>query len=1228
MKRAVLFVSLALLLLFTSQALAQATADLHVTVKDPKAAAVTNATVTVSDPARGIERKVTNNESGQYLVLQLPPGTYTVTIEAPGFAKTTAVGVNITVGQVAELPVALKIAERTEAIEVNAQTEQIETQRSSVATTIDQQRIDNLPINGRNYVNFAQTNSQVLRDTTPSIGIAPTSGLNIGGQRARSNLVNVDGADAVDNSVNGIRSTVSQEAVQEFQVLTNGYAAEYGRAAGGVVNIITRSGTNQTHGDVFGYLRNRNIQAVNPFSNVPDPAYTRVQAGATLGGPIKKDKTYYFFSYETTRRRETGFSDIGHDGFGLVQLAPAFGDIMVTPEQQTFILANLANPAINNYIAALGAASGMAVNGQWPAALDGLFGLPAGYNGFFSICNPLTPGFPVCAPVPTDYVPLANTTGNYPVKEETSLIALRLDHRFTDRNSAMVRVNVSPSTIKGIGVQGQNQNFGQNAYSRTAIQQYRDFALTAQDTATLGNNKINEARFQFARRGLLFNYNTDTPDGAKVAVNIPGYAFFGREPYSYTRREELRYQWTDNFTWTKGSHVIKFGADVNHLPLTADFTVNFGGVYDFGSVSSQFLSAGFAGFPAFSPVQAYGLGLPQDSIQGVGDPKDQFQNNTLGLFLQDSWRISPGLTLNYGVRYDVEFTPTFAPRNAAVTLPAQTFLNTIEGIPHDTNNIAPRIGLAWDPWKNGKTVIRASYGMFYDHPLLGIAFISDVADGTQAPQLGFALQRPGTDCAALNAPSIFMGILGIGVGGCPGFGYLPNQQRFDSTTPDGAPIFINQNYLALPSPATPTPLSVLPFGYAEDRNFQYAVAHQASLGVERDLGHDFALAVTYNFNGGRHLYHPVDANPVNSEALIINWRRALQAGDPSAMLGNPNAVGALPGTGCGFAGPGLTNPYVPAAVVSFFRPSGLNPSLAPYVPAPCMLGPIAAAAAEFNLNTTTTVPYADIYAQKSNGSSVYHGLTVNLKKRFSGHYEFLASYTWSHAIDDSVDLQSPLQPQDARDPAADRSISLFDQRHRFVFSGVYQSGRLSGEGFVHKFFSDWTVAPIIEVGSGRPFNIITAVDSNFDLQSKTDRPMIVTTGTAANPVCQNTPVDSPYLPSGFQLQAPCFANLTEAAILGGILPPAAEDLTAPLPPLVGNLPRNFGIRPYTLFTDLRIAKRIRITERVGLDAMVDMFNLINKYNVADVNPLYNAPAGSPSAAFDPRQFQFGLKLTF
>ena len=325
-----------------------ATGDLRVTVKDPKGSLVTNATVTARDLAKGLERAGTGNGQGEYRIPLLPPGTYQVAVEAAGFAKATANEVVITVGQIADLPVVLAVAGTQEVVNVSSAAELIETARSSTTDTVEQRRIDNLPINGRNYINFALTDSQVLRDNAPSIGAAPTSGLNMSGQRARGNLVNVDGADAIDNSTNGVRSTVSQEAVQEFQIITNSYAAEYGRASGGVVNIITRSGSNDFHGDVYGYLRNRDFQAVNPFSNVSNPAYTRVQAGTAFGGPIKEDKTYYYFAYEITRRHETGFASIGQDGFGLVPFdatnifapglaPPGTFNIQVTPQQATFL---------------------------------------------------------------------------------------------------------------------------------------------------------------------------------------------------------------------------------------------------------------------------------------------------------------------------------------------------------------------------------------------------------------------------------------------------------------------------------------------------------------------------------------------------------------------------------------------------------------------------------------------------------------------------------------------------------------------------------------------------------------------------------------------------------------------------------------------------------------------------------------------------------------------------
>jgi hypothetical protein len=1233
-------IGLVLTVIFASLAYGQgvASGDLRVTVRDPKGSLVADATVRARDEAKGTEHSASANGAGEYSLLALPPASYSVTVTAAGFATATASHVVITVGGSAELPVTLKVASTAETVEVSSNAELIETTRTSTTDTVNQQRIDNLPINGRNYINFTLTDSQVVRDNAPSIGAAPTSGLNMSGQRGRSNLVNVDGADATDNSVNGVRSTLSQEAVQEFQIITNGYSPEYGRAAGGVVNIVTRSGQNVFHGDVFGYLRNRNFQAVNPFSTVSNPAYTRVQAGAAFGGAIKKDKTFYYFAYEITRRHETGFASIGQNNWELVPFdaSSIFGQpagtfpIQVTPAQAAFLSLPLPPQVSRPYAFLAGASSGIAVNGKYPANLAAVAGVvPNGdpERQFPSSCNAANP---LCNGLPASFLSLGAQAGNFPVFEGTSLYSLRLDHQLNNAHRVTLRSNVSPSTVTGIEVNGENQVFGQNSASRASQQTYRDAAGVAQDTWTIGNSKVNELRFQYARRGLSYFYSS-APGGSDVAVNIPGFAFTGREPYSFIQRTEQRYQFSDNLTWALASHSMKIGVDFNYIKVGAIFTVNYGAEYGFGGLDATQLNfpatVGPISVPGFSPVQAYGLGIPSTVVQGIGNPKDNFNNKPLGVFWQDSWRARPNLTLNYGVRYDVEFPPQLAaPTDLA--LAAYNQLGIQKGIQTDTNNVQPRVGIAWSPGSDGKTVIRSSYGIFYDHPLLGLYFLGDASDGSKSGQLLFAGGSPcnpnvAPGVSSLNATNIFQGILSTSscLPSVPG--YLPNQQRFDSSN---ANLFINQNYL---NPASFFPLAFQPFGYPQAKNFVYAYSQQVNLTVERDLGHNFSLSLAYNFNGGRHLNRPINANTTRGDLLVRNWQAAVAAAESQGIgPGNPNFpsnplfVGTADPTvfaPCGASPAGQL--YVPAALTNFFRPSGLNPAIAAALLASPAAGCVGLAQGILHAEGLSTacdpttpaftgcVPFSDMDANYSNGSSVYHGMTVNLRKRFSDHYEFLGSYTWSHAIDDSTDLQSPLAPQDSFFPSAERSGSLFDQRHRFVFSGVYQSGKLAGDNFASRLLSNWTVAPIIEVASGRPFNILTGNPDNFQFSPYTGRPNVVAAG-APDLGC-GPAVPSKFSPTGF-FQEPCFAQFAA----GG---------TPTLQALDGTFGRNGGVKPWVVFNDLRVSRRIFFGERFNLELSADMFNIANKFNVADVNQLFTS-AGQATAAYDPRQFQFGAKI--
>src|SRR5262245_54120636 len=346
------FIVIACVSVAMSQAQSNA-ADLQGTVRDPSGAVVPNATVTAKNSATNVSREATTNDEGFYKIVNLPPGDYAVTVTASNYKTAVLPIVKITVGQTAVQDVPLEIGEVSATVTIQGASPTIvETTNTAVASTIDQQRIENLPINERNYLSFALTSSLVDRDNGRPIGPAPTTGLNFGGQRGRSNLVQVDGADNTDNSVNASRSTVSQEAVQEFQVVMNSFAAEFGRSSGGVVNVVTKSGTNDWRGNVFGFIRHKSIQARNPFAPLIDndpgkkPPFTRGQYGFTIGGPFDRDRTFFFYAFEQRRRNESGFftSNVaqGLTASATIPVIPGVNPIArtftnITPAQASYI---------------------------------------------------------------------------------------------------------------------------------------------------------------------------------------------------------------------------------------------------------------------------------------------------------------------------------------------------------------------------------------------------------------------------------------------------------------------------------------------------------------------------------------------------------------------------------------------------------------------------------------------------------------------------------------------------------------------------------------------------------------------------------------------------------------------------------------------------------------------------------------------------------------------------
>ncbi len=464
-------------------------------------------------------------------------------------------------------------------------------------------------------------------------------------------------------------------------------------------------------------------------------------------------------------------------------------------------------------------------------------------------------------------------------------------------------------------------------------------------------------------------------------------------------------------------------------------------------------------------------------------------------------------------------------------------------------------------------------------------------------------------------------------------GYQANQQRFDPFA--AGSLFANQNYLN-----AGFPLPILPFTLPLGRNFVYGYANQANLTIERELAGSWKFSLGFQHSRGVHLNRPQDLNSTDPQLLDRNALNAAASGisvsNPLTVVvpgGNRNscvnvgtgsvfliAPGAL---GTGFAAPNC-NVLAKVGFVStpaffnFFRPSGPNPSFAGLVPGGYATQVALATAAGYPKGFGVPVAYNSVDAQVSNGNSWYDALTFNLTKRFSHSFEMLSSFTWSHSIDDSTDLQSPLEPQDSRFPNLERSNSVNDQRYRWVNSAVIQSASAkSGEGFFKHLIGDFTLSPIVEFAAGRPYNVITGTDTRLDLGASQARPSVGSSGGTT----------STFIPGVVFVTAnQCLTNS------GG---------TFSIPPFTtlgagcnGNLGRNRFTEPNFFQWDMRLSRRIPLGERFKLDVIADAFNLFNRTNIAAVNQLCDPSAGSsctagqPTASYDARQFQFALKVSW
>lgn len=1055
-------------------------ADLTGNVLSPTQSSLPGVTVTALNLSTGLLRLSVTDATGNYRIPLLPPGKYEVKVEATGFNTQIKRGINLTVGQTAVINFKMVLGVDNEAEVIETETPVVETERTHQSSTITRKLILNFPINGRNFLDFARLTPGVVEESPAVTGVQPaaliSSGLSFGGLNARANSVLIDGVDNNDIGSNGVRPTISQEAVSEFQINRSGYNAEFGRSSGGVINLVSKSGENQFHGDIYNYFRNERLDARNTFATgqANDPSFKRNQPGFTFGGPIKRDRTFFFVAYEGLIRRDSATTTILSD--------PTI--LQPSPGQQQLInlLLGSGNPDYMNLGAGLRDLLTTSPGSRYPAA------------------GPLTMGNPLNR---FTYNMLAGSTGSFPITQNAGTGSLRFDHALNEHDFLFLRYSLTNDSQHNFGIGGQiAPSAGFDIASR-------DNTLIIGETHIFESKATNEFRFQSVRNV----YNADTVDPFGPRIKLAGIAAFGREFTSPTERTQRRLQFVDNFSLNRGNHELKFGADFSRYEFDTRSAVFLGGEIDFlpsfvplglaldSQTQGQILGAlGSLGRPdlaqqlngPLTPVQQLNFGYAGVVNQGFGDPNANLTGQILGVYLQDGIRLKPNLSLRLGLRYDYELQPA--------------------GTPRDGNNFGPRVSFAYDPFKKGRTVIRGGGGFYYQSLFTGTSFVSAVLGGGQISTI---LVSPDPTMTPISPTSICGSAAAAGFP--PSFCFyqaLYNQGLLNFPSTGTIPESAFSNILGLNRATSTNRLLVRLDGNAVN---PYSI--QGNFGVDQQLGKDLNLSVNYLVTHGMNLIRARQVNALPNPAMLD-------------ALGRPSLSGRVD----------------PTRLADFVLETG--------------------------------------------GSSIYHGLTVEIDKRFSRFYQLIGSYSFGKTISDTTDIILEQGPQDPTNARFDRSLSSFDVRHRLSVGALVESpfSSAKGGGFFKRILADFYLSPIVTVRSGFPFDIRTGLDVNLDTNVN-DRPFAVG--------------------------------------------------------------HNTGLGPGFFTVDMRLGRRIRFNQdgTRSLELILDSFNLFNRVNFKDVNAntagvlfldqlglkddrIHGRADLAPSnfsgfiSAYDPRILQLALKFNF
>jgi hypothetical protein len=921
----------------------------------------------------------------------------------------------------------MKVSQVSEQVEVTAEPPVVETERGAQANVVTEQTIRELPINRRDYLTFTllapavSDSTRLASDQDYRVKQTPQSGLSFYGSNGRGNSVTVDGGE-VNDDAGGVRLNMSQDAVQEFQINRSNYGADLGGASGATINIVSKSGGNDVHGSLFGYFRNDALDAANPFSisqalapgatfnpAAPDvqgshvkDTLTREQFGGAIGFPIKKDKTFLFSSFE-----------------GL--LGDAQNAVPLLTNTSIF-RASAQQKSIFTQLAALGTAN-------VPCLSTPLTFLPA------NVCiGALTSGLTISPVTGLSAGQIARNKfinsqfetngGLFPYTNRLYLASTRLDHQFSDRNQVALRYSFGHDLEQNPDVTSLT------GFSRGSAVKAFDHTMLASWFHQFSPRTLNEARVQWNYSNFAVVPNVP----GEVGLDIPGFANIGTQIFIPNFTIMRRYEFADNVSLIRGKHNIKFGGYELYRGNHSESHTFFPGRFVFGNLPGGLLSPCFVSSTPTAPVnpcglttpgaainsiQSVSLGLPQFYQQGFGNPTYNYPRPFTAAFVQDQWQMAPNFTLNVGVRYELD--------------------SQYGALSTDKNNFAPRLSIAWDPFKDHKTVVRAGYGIFYS-PIYG-----QIADVVQTLGLVNGNRQIAQTFVSIN-PS---GVAPPGV--CPGnvlnapciFGNLFAQGKVQCTTPAAGnaacitPADLTQFGINITHTGPVPPLSVL---FSAQPNYQNPYSQQAEFGIEREIARGWAVSLSgiYVHTIGLPVAIDTNARPVNFTTVPLANGQTASFRNWSAT--NPQCAGA-----------GVVNCFV-------------NPLLL----------------------------QNDVYSSK--GSAVYEGAILEVKKRFSTHFSVLANYTFSKAFDTTTDFNSDFGPVDNTNLAGERSLSSFDQRHKVVIATIVDTGNSGG-----RLFSGFQLAPIFRYNSGHPFNLLAGADVNGDRHSTNDRPIGAARNTGLGP---------------------------------------------------------------------------------------------------------------------------------